>query len=84
MRTIKRKVFPFVGAFALIAIASCVFFAHKTYVYGTNDSLIQANVEALSGSEQPGCTGPKKSNFWGHIYCRCENNYPCMDDYGCN
>ena len=32
----------------------------------------------------PGCTGPKKENVLGNIFCRSENTAPCKDMYGCN
>ena len=51
------------------------------------DPILEANVEALTRNEDnpsPGCTGPKKENLHGNIFCHSENTAPCMDMYGCN
>ena len=49
------------------------------------DPILEANVEALTRNEGgPGCTGPKRENVHGNIFCHCENTVPCKDLYGCN
>ena len=51
-----------------------------------DDSIFESNVEALARSEigESSCTGPKKENIAGNIFCHCENTAPCKDMYGCN
>ena len=50
-----------------------------------HDDLFEQNLDALArGENTPGCTGPKKENLSGNIFCHCENTAPCKDMYGCN
>ncbi len=35
------------------------------------DEMFNANVEALADVVEPECTGPKKENIAGHIFCKC-------------
>lgn len=50
-----------------------------------SDAFFRSNVEALAQSEgyYPVCTGPKKENLSGNIFCHCENSSPCKDNQGC-
>ena len=48
------------------------------------DSFFESMVESLTDNEGGKCTGPKKSNFWGQVFCHCENDSVCSDEYGCN
>ena len=80
----KNKIFFAVGSAILLAATVLI----SVYVNNGNDSMktiFDANVEALARSEgSPGCTGPKKENVLGNIFCRSENTAPCKDMYGCN
>ena len=54
-------------------------------IVSQSDPIFEADVEALTRNEGgPGCTGPKRENVHGNIFCRCENTVPCKDLYGCN
>lgn len=49
---------------------------------------LETNVDALAQNEgnlpASKCYGPRKTNFWGKLFCHCENMIPCVDKYGCN
>ena len=71
-------------SFAVLAVSAAAIIA----VNANNrmDEHFEANVEALAESEGGGggqCYGPKVSNFWGRIYCKCENSIACSDGYNC-
>ena len=44
---------------------------------------VKTNIEVLADGEGPTCTGPKKENIVGNIFCHCENTVPCRDLFGC-
>ncbi|MCM1177415.1 MAG: hypothetical protein NC115_08115 [Bacteroidales bacterium] len=80
----KHKFLVAAGA-ALVAAAVSVFVYVKN-ASSPMDEFFNANVEALAGGEgggAAGCTGPKKENIAGNIFCHCENTAPCHDMYGC-
>ena len=56
-----------------------IFFSTKSH------ELFMSNVEALNQGEAglTVCTGPKKENLSGNIFCHCENASPCKDNQGC-
>jgi len=64
--------------------------AVSAFVYVNNgrnslNNMFNANVEALADGEDGAvCTGPKKENLAGNIFCHCENTAPCQDMYGCD
>lgn len=78
----KRIIILAAGVFLLAA-------AMSVFVYVNNGSnsineMFNANVEALAVQAEPVCTGPKKENLAGNIFCHCENDAPCQDMYGCD
>ena len=76
-----KKIHAFVAAIIVLAAAASV----AVIVNAVNsDSLFEANVEALAQVEDGvSCTGPKKENVAGNIFCHSENTAPCKDMYGC-
>lgn len=77
---IKKKKIFYLTAIAVVltgfACGLCV---------SSNDPIFESNVEALARDEGgPSCTGPKKQNLSGAIFCHCENTVSCRDTYGCN
>lgn len=78
----KKKVFLVAGAVFFAAAVSAIVYVNNER--NSMDELFNANVEALaSGESGVGCTGPKKENFSGNIFCHSENTAPCRDMYGC-
>lgn len=72
-----------IAASAIVAVSAGVFAYLNSEI--KTDDLFSANVEALARNEGvSGCTGPKRSNLYGQIMCKCKNDVPCMDDRGCN
>lgn len=69
---------------AVLTIISSVAIA-MMFDLDVSDSLFDANIEALAHSEAgASCTGPKKENLAGNIFCHCENTASCKDMYNCN
>lgn len=79
----KKRMLLAAGAVLVAATVSA--FVYVKNESSSMDGLFNANVEALAGNESgTGCTGPKKENLAGHIFCRCENTASCRDMYNCN
>ena len=72
-----KKKLLFGGVAMLLAAAAVTGFA----VYEQSDvsDLLNANVEALARNEDAKCTGPKSDDG----ICKCRNDVPCLDDFGC-
>ena len=48
-------------------------------------ALADGNGPGLSDEgNMPSCTGPKKENIAGNIFCHSENTAPCKDLFGCD
>ncbi len=79
----KRNILLAAGAMLVAAAVSA--FVYVKNERNSMDELFNANVEALAeGEGGAGCTGPKKENLAGNIFCHCENTAPCRDMYNCN
>lgn len=80
----KRKlILSAAGVVLLAASVTTLVSANKSN--DPMDDLFRANVEALARNEVgPVCTGPKRENIGGNIFCRSENTSPCQDMYGCD
>ena len=79
----KKPILLAAGAVLLAAVVSAFVYVKN----GSNamDELFEANVEALTRNEStPVCTGPKRENLTGDIFCRSQNQAPCQDMYGCD
>ena len=73
----------FIAAAAALIIGGCIITAQEVRNH-PKDPLFDAMVESLTDNEGGKCTGPKKQNIWGNIFCHSENTVPCSDTYGCN
>lgn len=73
----KKRIILVIGIVVTAGIALLCSSNNKNEVF-------MKNLEALSqGEGYPICTGPKKENLSGNIFCHCENQYPCQDNQGC-
>ena len=77
-----KKTLITISAAAVMAVAAvCAYCTVKA----NENPFLNANVEALARTESnPVCTGPKKENLAGNIFCHCTNTAPCKDMYGCD
>ena len=77
-----KKTIITISAAAVMAVAAvCIFCTVKA----NENPFLNANVEALARTEStPVCTGPKKANLVGKIFCQSTNTAPCQDMYGCD
>lgn len=50
------------------------------------DEQFEANVDALAQTESStaSCFGPKQTNVFGRMLCKCTNTIPCQDKFGCD
>ena len=79
----KRKMILAAGA--VLAAAAVSAFVYVNNERNSMSDLFNANVEALARNESSAvCTGPKKQNLSGNIFCHSENSAPSQDMYGCD
>ena len=62
--------------FGVSLVGFAILEEHRSYAYENASSLSPDKNESS-------CTGPKKENLAGHIFCHSENAAPCADMYGC-
>lgn len=70
----------------IFCVLSVVLFTSSFFFNGDNDA--KNNIKLLQSSSRlslaASCTGPKRENLRGNIFCKCKNSSPCADASGCN
>ena len=84
----KQKLLLGCAACAIVAVIVAITLNvnFNTKSYDLSDIAL-ANVEALASSEDGNCScyGPKVLSSNGiYVYCKCENDKCCKDEYGCD